>query len=153
MFICEISARALFYMYIYIYTQMYTYIYIYICSFMCKFRQSVLSTEEMTFCLCVAFCFTARSLWMSTVFGFGKISVASSAPVRFCLPGALSPSLLFGCVCVFVGFWCCSFPLCNFLYLHLGERSLELSSLRGCSLVCLLSFLMLNVWQGKSFAY
>ena len=66
---------------------------------MCKFRQSVLSTEEMTFCLCVAFCFTARSLWMSMVFGFGKISVASSAPVRFCLPGALSPSLLFGCVC------------------------------------------------------
>ena len=51
---------------------------IYICSFMCKFRQSVLSTEETTFGLCVAFCFTARSLWMSTVFGFGKISCNSA---------------------------------------------------------------------------
>ena len=72
MFICEISARALFYMYIY----RHRCVYIYICSFMCKFRQSVLSTEETTFCLCVAFCFTARSLWMSTVFGFGKINGA-----------------------------------------------------------------------------
>ena len=27
-----------------------------------------------------------------------------SAPVLFCLPGALSPSFLFGCVCVIVGF-------------------------------------------------
>ena len=56
-------------------------------------------------------------------------------------------------VCVFVGVWCFSFPLCNFLYLHLGERSLELSSLRGCFLVRLLRWLMLNVWQGKSCAY
>ena len=32
-------------------------VYIYICSFMCKFRQSVLSTAETTFCLCVAFLF------------------------------------------------------------------------------------------------
>ena len=78
MFICEISARALFYMYIYIYIYIYRDVYIYICSFMCKFRQSVLSTEETTFCLCVAFCFTARSLWMSTVFGFGKISCNSA---------------------------------------------------------------------------
>ena len=61
---------------IYIYIQ--RCIYIYICSFMCKFRQSVLSTAETTFCLCVAFCFTARSLWMSTVFGFGKISCNSA---------------------------------------------------------------------------
>ena len=45
------SARALFYMYIYIQRC----VYIYICSFMCKFRQSVLSTAETTFCLCVAF--------------------------------------------------------------------------------------------------
>ena len=64
---------------------------------------------------------------------------------------SLPPSCLV--VCVFVVVWCFSFPLCSSLYLHLGERSLELSSLRGCFPVCLVSCLMLNFWQGKSFAY
>ena len=49
----------------------------------------------------------------------------------------LSLLLVWLCVCVRWG-WCFSFPLCNFLYLYLGERSLELSSLRGCFLVRLL---------------
>ena len=35
-----------------------------------------------------------------------------------------------------------SFPLCNFFYPHLGERSLELSSLCVCSLVCLRRWLI-----------
>ena len=52
MFICEIFGESVV-LYVYIYRD----VYIYICSFMCKFRQSVLSTAETTFCLCVAFLF------------------------------------------------------------------------------------------------
>ena len=70
-------------------------------------------------------------VWHTLLLSFSAFPAPSLPP--FCLV-----------VCVWLFVLAISFPLCNFLYLHLGERSLELSSLRGCSLVCLLSCLMLK---------
>ena len=70
-------------------------------------------------------------VWHTLLLSFSAFPAPSLPP--FCLV-----------VCGWLFVLAISCPLCNFLYLHLGERSLELSSLRGCSLVCLLSCLMLK---------
>ena len=57
---------------------------------------------------------------------------------------------LCSCVC---GFLALSFPSCNFFYPHLGERSLELSSLCVCSLVCLRRWLILKHSARKEFCH
>ena len=66
-----------------------------------------------------------------------------------------APSLCAPCFVVagFFGFLMFSLPSCSLPCLHLGVRSLELRLLRECFLVCLCSWLMLLVWQGKSSAY
>ena len=71
-------------MYIYIHRD----IYIYICSLMCKFRQSVLSTAETTFCLCVAFLFCCT--FVMDVHGFwvweNKLQLSALMKLYFSSP-------------------------------------------------------------------
>ena len=75
--------------------------------------------------------------------------MAYSAPVLFCLPGALSPSFLFGCVCVIGGFG----DFLPFVQFPLPSLWREKSGAQLSWCVSGVSnelFDVENIWQGKS---
>ena len=84
-------------------------------------------------------------------FCFLAVSVAYSAPVLFCLPGA--PSLVpVVVVSWFVALWYLPF-LMQSPCPHFGARRMELRLVRECFLIslgCLRRLMLLFEWQGNS---